>query len=229
MTPLGVIASNSPAVTPRHYALGLWLAAGSLGCILSLYGMAATLIDGAFLPGDHDSFYHAHRILRALSGPWQVRQFDAAIHAPEGSWVTWPWAYDTLMAVLARTALAVTPVRQPLAVFAFVAPLAVFLNAARMLGCARRLGLSFARQVLVIACFATASLTRSLHQVGMLDHHFVEHTFVLATLFTGLGGCAAPTALRPALWLGIVLGLAPAFHNGLFILQLPVLATLVLL
>ncbi len=88
----------------------LWLFASALGVLLSLHGLSAALIDGVFIPADHDSFYHARRMLAALPAPWRLLQFDPRIHAPEGSWVTWPWAYDMLVTLLAKTVLAVLPI-----------------------------------------------------------------------------------------------------------------------
>lgn len=223
-----MISQSNPSL-PRRYTWMLWLFASALGVLLSLHGLSAALIDGVFIPADHDSFYHARRMLAALPAPWRLLQFDPRIHAPEGSWVTWPWAYDMLVTLLAKTVLAVLPISQPLAVLDFVAPLAVCLSTALVIGCARELKLSFALQCIATLCFALAALTRELHRVGMLDHHYVEQIFVLATLYGGLRWCNDLTARGPALWLGVVLGLAPAFHNGDFILQLPVVLTLALL
>ena len=77
--------------------------------------------------------------------------------------------------------------------------------------------------------FAASPLTQTLHRVGMLDHHYVEYTFVLASLYLGLGWFGDLSSRRRAIALAAVLGAAPAFHNGLFILQLPVLVTLAVL
>ena len=54
----------------------------------------------------------------------------------------------------------------------------------------------------------------------MIDHHYVEHTFVLLTAWLGLRWFQQPDDVRRAATLGIALGAATAFHNGLFILQL---------
>src|SRR5262249_49506725 len=61
---------------------------------------------------------------------------------------------------------------------------------------------------------------------GMLDHHYIEHSFVLGMVLLGLGWFQAPEDARRAAALGVLLGAAPAFHNGLFIIQLPVLMAL---
>jgi hypothetical protein len=191
-----------------------------------MYHLSATLVDGVFLPADHDSFYHARRIIDAIGAPLQLYQFDARIHAPEGSWVTWPWGYDTLMAFVAGAAMSITRAEDPMSVLAFVAPFWVFVNAALFLGVASRLQLSLAARALAMLSFATSPLTQSLHRVGMIDHHYVEYTFVLATLYFGLTWLRNPSVRRSAAALGAVLGAAPAFHNGLFALQVPILATL---
>ena len=191
-----------------------------------MYHLSATLVDGAFLPADHDSFYHARRIIDAIGAPLRMYQFDARIHAPEGSWVTWPWGYDTLMAFAAGAAMSVTRAEDPMSILAFIAPGWVFVNAALFLGVASRLQLSFAARALAMLFFATSPLTQSLHRVGMIDHHYVEYTFVLATLYFGLTWLRNPSVRRHAAALGAVLGAAPAFHNGLFALQVPILATL---
>jgi hypothetical protein len=207
-----------------RYSVGLWLAGGGLAFLFCLYHFSATLVDGAFLPAEHDSFYHARRILDALGDPLRIAQFDARIHAPEGSWITWPWAYDMAMAILARGLMALTGAG-PMTVLAFVAPAWVFVNAALFLGVASRLRLSAPMQALAMLFFAVTPLTQVLHRVGMLDHHYIEYTFVLATLYLGLGWFGDLARVRSAAALAALLGAAPAFQAGLFILQLPVLAT----
>jgi hypothetical protein len=211
---------------PRRYSIGLWLTAASFAFLFCLYHLSATLVGGVFLPADHDSFYHARRIADSLADPLRMYQFDARIHAPEGSWITWPWAYDTLMAYAARGLMALTGARDPMSVLAFIAPAWVFVNAGLFLAIASRLRLSLPMQALAMLFFVVLPLTQKLHRVGMLDHHFIEYTFVLATLYLGLGWFENLASRRRAVALAVVLGAAPAFHNGLFILQLPVLMTL---
>ena len=224
-SPLSVPAKSTGDV-PIRYTVLLWLAASTLAFLLCMYDLSATLVEGAFLPADHDSFYHARRILDAIPAPFSMYQFDTRIHAPEGSWITWPWAYDMMMAWIAKGLMAVTGVSDPMSVLSFVAPAWVFVNVALLLGVTRRLRFSFPLQVIALLCYSLSALTRLLHRVGMLDHHYVEHTFVLALLFVGLGWFQHISERRQAILLGVVLGAAPAFHNGLFILQLPLLITL---
>jgi hypothetical protein len=212
--------------TPARNDALLWLFASAVAFLFALYPLSATLVAGVYVPGDHDSFYHAHRILDSIAAPAHMYQFDPRIHAPEGSWITWPWAYDMLMAWLGHLAVYGFGVAQPLAVLVYVAPCWVAVNMALMLGVANRLELSLPLKIVALTGYAMSPLTQELHRVGMLDHHYVEHTFVLATVLFGLRWLQAIENPRRAVALGVVLGLAPAFHNGLFILQLPVLITL---
>ncbi len=213
---------------PARHQFVLWAGCAALAALLCCYSLSAVLVDGHVVPADHDSFYHAHRILAALGKPLGVMQFDPHIHAPEGSWVTWPWAYDALMAALAGVLMPLSDSGEPLRMLALVAPAWVLLNAALMLAIGRRLALGLPLLTLAMLCFALSPLTRALHRVGMLDHHFVEYSFVLAALWSGLRWLDAPAGRGAAVLCGIVLGAAPAFHNGLFVLQLPLLLTLVL-
>jgi len=208
----------------RYFAVGLWLAGGSLAFALCFH-LSATLVDGVFVPADNDSFYHARRIIDALGNPLRIAQFDARIHAPEGSWLIWPWAYGALMAVLAKALIALTGVADPMTVLAFIAPAAVFVNAALFLAICRRLGLSAPMQALAMLFFATLPLLQNLHRTGTVDQHWVEYGFILATIWLGLAWFEDLSSRRAAIALAVVLGAAPAFHNGLFILQLPALLT----
>jgi hypothetical protein len=76
--------------------------------------------------------------------------------------------------------------------------------------------------------FALSPLVQLMHSVGMIDHHFLEFTFVLLTIWLGQRCFAHPERAGPAVALGTSLGVAVAFHNGLFSLQLPVLACAVI-
>ena len=137
-------ADSAPAT--RGQSLLLWLCASTVAALLALHGLSAAVIDGIYIPADHDSFYHARRILAALPAPWHLLQFDPRIHAPDGSWVTWPWAYDMLIATLAKGVLTLFPDLQALAVLDFIAPVAVIVSTALVIGCARQLRLPFALQ-----------------------------------------------------------------------------------
>lgn len=203
--------------------LGLWLLTSLLGILLCLQELPGTLAHGQFFPADHDSYYHATRVETALRDGGGVTQFDQRLHAPDGSWVPWPWGYDTLLLGIARAGIALGIANDPMTVLAFVAPLWLLLNQALLLGIARQLGLGFPLQALLLSFNALLLINRGLHRIGMLDHHFVEYSVVLATLWAGLRWARAPDSRREAILLGVVLGIAPALHNSLFVLQLPVL------
>jgi hypothetical protein len=83
-------------------------------------------------------------------------------------------------------------------------------------------------QVLAGLAAALLPLNHLLHGVGRIDHHFMEYTFVLLALLGGVRWFAKPESAGRAAFLGASLGIAPGFHNALFILQLPVLAALFL-
>jgi hypothetical protein len=205
------------------------LATGAVAYAVALLWLPSCLIDGEYRPMGMDSFYHARRILDAVAEPAAFYQFDPLIHAPEGSWVTWPWAYDLLLAWLVRGLQAVSGAGEPMALLAFIPPSWAFINAALLIAVGAALGLRAPALLLLGACFALSPLTQLLHGIGMLDHHYVELTFVLLTLLAGIRWLQAPAAAGRAVLLGAVLGIAPAFHNGLFALQLPVAAALLAL
>ena len=84
-------------------------------------------------------------------------------------------------------------------------------------------------QLLAMLCFALSPLTQLLHSVGMLDHHYIEHTFVLLCVWLGIRWFENLENVGRAIALGSVLGLALGFHNGLFVLQLLPLGALFIL
>ena len=84
-------------------------------------------------------------------------------------------------------------------------------------------GLELAHAALAMLAFAISPFVQLMHMVGKVDHHFIEFTFVLLVTWLGLRWFSAAHHRATAIGLGLVLGLAPGFHNGLFILQIPVL------
>lgn len=203
--------------------LGLWLGAGWLGMLMAGNFNSASFVDGQFIPVGNDSFYHARRILDAAVGERGFYQFDEFIHAPEGSWLTWPWAYDYFMAAALRGAMVISPQLEPMAFLARVPLLWVFVNTGLFLKLARQLKLDTGLCAVAMLAFALAPVNQLMHGTGVVDHHFVELTFVLSSLILGLMYFEQSERRGPAIGLGLVLGIAPAFHNGLFILQLPML------
>lgn len=207
----------------------LWLLLGSLAAGICALGWPSAHLGKEYLPVGHDSFYHARRILDAVQDPASFYQFDKKIHAPDGSLLTWPWGYDYALAWLVRAGVHLGLSTQPMEILIWIPVITVFLSIALILLLAQTLSLSRWSVVLAGLGVALSPLTQLLHTVGMIDHHYVEYIFVLATLTLGLRWLSNPHETRAATCLGIVLGSAPAIHNGLFILQVPVLATLILL
>ena len=146
----------------------------------------SAVIEGVYLPRTNDSLYHARRILDAAVGNRGFYQFDERLHAPDGAWIPWPWAYDYLLAKLTQVAVWVAPTLDPAAFIAYAPVAWIFVNAALFMAAAGAIGLPAECRLLAMVCFALSPLTQLLHAVGMIDHHYVEHTFVLATIWLGL-------------------------------------------
>lgn len=182
-----------------------------------------------WVPVSNDSFYHARRILDAAESSTGLSQFDKKMHVPEGSWINWPWAYDWSMAKALQSWKTFFPDANSMKFLAHVPVYWVFLNAALLLGICVSLGLATPWIFLVLLGYALSPLTMLLHGVGIIDHHYIEHSFMLLTVYSGLLWLKQPEQWSRAALLGITLGVAPAFHTGLFILQAPLLATLGLL
>lgn len=208
----------------------LILMLGSATAVLLAMTPLPAAFDGQhFIPVGNDSFYHARRILDAVADPSGYYEFDPKIHAPEGSLLTWPWAYDLGYAWLVRAGLAAGISADPMKIMDYVPVAAVPLAVALMLLIAVQLRLSAWGQALAVGCMAVSPLTQFLFMVGMIDHHDVEYLFVLAALAASLAWLTRPERARRAALAGVVLGSASAFQNGLFILQLPLLACIALL
>jgi hypothetical protein len=180
----------------------------------------SVVIDGMYLPRTNDSLYHARRILDTAVGSRGFYEFDERLHAPDGAWVSWPWGYDYLLAKLTQAALWVAPALDPGAFISYAPVAWILVNAALLMAITGAIGLSAEFRLLAMVCFALSPLTQLLHAVGMIDHHYLEHTFVLAMVWLGLRWFQRLDSTARAVALAATLGVAPAFHNGLFILQL---------
>jgi hypothetical protein len=200
-----------------------WLLTSVVAVTLALLVTSASYVDGEYIPAGIDSFYHARRILDTAIGERGFYQFDNMIHVPEGSWINWPWGYDYLMASILSFALWLRPSLDPMAFLAHVPVAWLCLNMGLLALVARRMGLSPSLTAVSMLGYSMFPLTQTMHGVGNIDHHYVELTFVLATLWAGLGFFSINRQPGTAITLGVVLGIAPVFHNGLFILQIPVL------
>jgi hypothetical protein len=221
---------GSPRLHPRWLNVLLVIAASAIATQVALVWSPAVFLDSGIVPTGHDSFYHAARILAAVQssdGVWAgLAQFDGKIHAPEGSWVTWPWAYDGLMAAIVH--LLGTVGISPLPALMYVPTILVTANIALVFVIAKCLRLPTALCATAALCQALSPLTQELHGLGRLDHHYVEQLATLWCLWLGLQWFNRPSSPRWAGMLGLSLGFANALYNGLFILAAPVLVTFVI-
>jgi hypothetical protein len=198
------------------------------GCIAYYFAMLWTfsgILDGEYIPVGHDSFYHARRFLDFIAEPSSFYQYDTKIHAPEGSWLTWPWAYTVIIGYLTIFLSFLFDI-DPVFFLWRTPPAFVFVNAALFICVCKKLELSNSRLLIAMCCFAFSPLTQGLHGFGVLDHHYIEYTFVLASLCCGLHWFDNLENKRRAILLAAILGIAPAFHNSLFILQVPFLLSI---
>jgi len=214
-------------MSDRARLLALWLISGTVAAFFAMNLLPAAFVDGEFIPVSNDSFYHARRILDAAAGNFY--QFDPRIHVQEGSWLVWPWAYDYLLGLLVAAVTAVAPAVEKMKLLAYVPVLWVFVNLGLLLGIGITLGLRIVPLALAMAGAAASPLIQLLHGVGMIDHHYIELTWVLLAALLGVRWLLVPEATVRAVAFGIALGAAPAFHTALFILQLPLAGALFLL
>jgi hypothetical protein len=207
----------------------VWVAGAFCAVLMSMNPLSAAFVDGQYIPVSNDSFYHARRILDAVADPDAFYQFDPKIHAPEGSMLPWPWGYDYLMAGVVRGILSTGLASDPMKVLDYAPVFAILISVALVVGIAMALELPWFGALLLALSVAFSALSQTVHGVGNIDHHYVEYIFVLATLFFGLKWLRAPPSRYWAASTAAVLGIAPAFQNGLFVLQLPLLAALAIL
>jgi len=219
-SPVGATVTGSRAST-----FILWVIVGCIAAVSCCLNMPSARIGDELLPMGIDAFYHARRILDAVPNLSAFYEFDPKIHAPEGSLLVWPWGYDYFMATLVRLAVETGLSAKPLTALLWMPVGAVFISTGLVILIARRLGLSTWLSALAALCFALAPSTQQLHGFGQIDHHFAEEVFLLASLWAGLTWFQTRT-ITSAIVLGTILGVSLAIHNGLFILQLPLLATL---
>lgn len=207
-------------------ALAIWLLVGTVAALSCCLNFSAARLGTEYLPVGNDSFYHARRILDTVHDPASFYEFDTKIHAPQGSLLVWPWGYDYLMAKIVSVGMAVGASADPMAILVWIPVAAVFLSIGLLVVIARGLSLSYWATTLAALCMALAPTTQLLHGVGEIDHHYAEMIFLLASLAAGLSWMRNLADWRAAALVAATLGLAPAIHNALFILQIPLLVAL---
>src|SRR5688572_27378209 len=165
-----------PRILTLTVTIGIWSIAALVALFFAVISKESSLLDGHWLPRANDSFYHARRILDAAVGTRGFYQFDERLQVPEGAWISWPWGYDYLMAKATQLALWFAPSLDPMAFIAYVPVAWILVNAALFMAAAGTVGLSTEMRALAMFCFAFSPLTQMLHSIGMVDHHYVEHT-----------------------------------------------------
>lgn len=208
-------------MTPAFRFTLLWIAGSVFLIVAALSTIAGAYVDGQYVPSNPDAFYHARRILDSVASGNAVAQFDALIHYPEGSWLTWPWGFDTVLATVVGWFGPFASEASAVAVLVHVPVAAAPLATALLVLLCRQLGASLAAAALAVAGFAALPMVFLTFAVGNVDHHFAELLWSLLTLCAGIAFFRRSTAWS-GVALGVVLGSAVAVHNGLFILQLPI-------
>ena len=172
------------------------------------------------VPMLHDCYYHAVRILDAFArGSPLVFQYDAMAWAPEGGWVPWSWGYDSLLAGLLLLARPLWPDIEPSQLLLYLPLLFIPLSIVLALLVTRLVGLPALMRLTVVCAFAASPIFQSLHRFAVLDHHQVEQALFLSSLVGWLWWLQRPESRRRAVLLGAIVGIAPAFHSGLFFIH----------
>ena len=181
-----IITNQYPMIDRRLADFLTWLAGGVISGCFALRMTSAALVDGSYRPVGNDSFYHARRILDTVVGDRGFYQFDQMIHMPEGSWLTWPWGFDYMIAKIVAIVLLFSPELDPMAIAAHI-PLVLQAFAITLLVLiAREIHLHPALTFVAIVGFAAFPLNQFIYGVGVLDHHSAEQIFCLLTRWGGL-------------------------------------------
>jgi asparagine N-glycosylation enzyme membrane subunit Stt3 len=126
----GLHATKDGRMSHKTTLVLIWFLSSMVAAMLGLEFTHATYLDGEWHPVSNDSFYHARRILDAVDSPRGFYQFDEMIHAPEGSWLTWPWAYDWGMAQFVKAWQFFNPAMDSMEIITHVAIYWIFVNSA---------------------------------------------------------------------------------------------------
>ena len=201
----------------------LWILVSAVMIVACLSSTSAAYVDGHYVPDNEDAFYHARRILDSVLTSAPVMQFDPKIHVPEGSWITWPWGFDTLMTQLTSAFGPFAGADHANRVLMNIPPVASAIAVLLVLVLARQVKLPTLHTIVFALAFALLPAAFRVFSVGNVDHHFVELLCTLGTFTAGVAFFREDNRSPIApLVLGGLLGFAVALQNGLFILQLPV-------
>jgi len=214
-------------VTPAFRYTLLWLAGSLLAMFAAMAMVSGAYANGEYVPSNADAFYHARRILDSLFSGAPVIQFDDRIHVPEGSWLVWPWGFDTLLTSITRLFGPYANEAEANRVLMNIPPAALPIAVGLVVIIARQLALAFFPTALFVLSFAALPMVFMKFGVGNIDHHFAELLWTLGTLSAGIWFFSTNRLSYGAgITLGCVLGSALAIHNSLFILQIPIALTL---
>src|SRR6187431_2670604 len=173
-------------MTPAFRYTLLWLGGSTLAMVAALTLLSAGYANGEFLPSNADAFYHARRILDSLFSGSPVIQFDDRIHVPEGSWLTWPWGFDTLLTSITRLFGPYASEAQANRVLMNIPPAAAPIAVGLVVIIARQLALPFFLALLFVLGFSALPLVYVQFAVGNVDHHFGELLWTLGALSAGI-------------------------------------------
>jgi len=202
----------------------IWLFASIIAYIFALQWIDSAIWQGHYLPTGADSFYHATRILDVAVRNIDFYEFDTKIHAPEGSWITWPWLYDWLLANATKIYLKVGG-KNPLSFLVYIPPTWIVINILLSLLIANEFRFHLSAKIFFVFSVAISPIIQEIHAVGRIDHHYVELTCILAAFLFGSKFIRRPNSASSAIILGLVFAISLGIHNGLFILQIPILLT----
>lgn len=210
-------------MSPALQGVLLWLLGSALMTAFTMMALSAAFADGQFVPAHNDAFYHARRILDSVMSGAPVAQFDAHMHVPEGSWVTWPWAFDSVLAAITRLFGPYANEAEANRVLMHIPVAAGMLSVALTVWLSRLLRFGFLASLLLVVAYLSLPAVRASFAVGNVDHHFAEGMWAGFALCAGVRFLNAPATI-PAMVLGLVLGTACGVHMSLFVLQVPLVA-----
>lgn len=209
-------------MSPSFRAALIWILGAFVIVLFALMPLSAGYLNGEYLPSNADAFYHARRALDVAMTGQPVTQFDQRIHVPEGSWINWPWAYDSVLGWITRAFGPFASEAEASAVLLRIPVACAPLFIAIVLGVARLLRFSTVLTILLVLGMAAMPINYISFTVGNVDHHFAEGMWTALSLLAGMWFFARPRGVWPGIVSGLVLATAVGVHNSLFILQLPV-------
>ncbi len=209
----------------RHAFTAIMLAGMIAAVAVSLTTLPTVFVDDGAHPLGNDANYHAARMLMVADDPGSTYSFDPNLHWPEGTWITWTWGYDYFAGVLASILTSSAQGANNLIMFY---PLVWLLLSTAVVGLVARQILTPPLQLISVLAYATAPMTLKLFGIGELDHHGAEHALFLLSMYIAGRFLRSPESVNLGIALGCVLAFATIIHNSMFIVQLPVIATLLL-